>query len=147
MQPKSALLERAIVVCSILLPIFMYPVMLWVVFSAMVFVRGLNEGFTSCIALFQEGSSPRFLVQGAYRLEVSSRLVQREKHLDPSPPIGMRGLCGRNNLQMLAQWSQPGSNRRSLACKAAFRSPGTPSRTHQPPREEPRAVCPPMTLS
>jgi len=44
---RSALRERTIVVNSILMPIFLYPVLLWVMFSAQVFVQGLNEGFTS----------------------------------------------------------------------------------------------------
>ena len=56
MELRSAMRERAIVVYSILLPIFMYPIMLWVIFSAMTFVQGLNEGFTSRIALM--GSVP-----------------------------------------------------------------------------------------
>jgi sodium transport system permease protein len=51
MEIRSALRERSIVVYSILLPIFMYPVLLWVTFSAMTFVQGLNEGFTSRIAV------------------------------------------------------------------------------------------------
>ena len=54
---RSALRERAIVVYSILLPIFLYPVMLWVMFSGITFIQGLNEGFTSRIALL-EGAPP-----------------------------------------------------------------------------------------
>ncbi len=54
MELRSALRERDVVLYSILLPIFMYPILLWVVFSAMTFVQGLNEGFTSRIALPQE---------------------------------------------------------------------------------------------
>lgn len=53
MEVRSALRERSIVMYSILLPIFMYPVMLWVMFSAITFVQGLNEGFTSRIAVLQ----------------------------------------------------------------------------------------------
>jgi sodium transport system permease protein len=54
MELRSALRERAIVVYSILMPIFLYPVMLWVIFSAMMFIQGLNEGFTSRVALLQD---------------------------------------------------------------------------------------------
>ena len=43
---RGALRERAIVVNSILLPIFLYPLILWLMFSAIVFVEGLSEGFT-----------------------------------------------------------------------------------------------------
>lgn len=48
---RSALRERTIVINSILMPIFLYPVMLWVMFSAISFVQGVNEGFTSRVAL------------------------------------------------------------------------------------------------
>jgi len=51
---RSALRERAIVVNSILMPIFLYPVLLWVMFSAMTFIQGLNEGFTSRVAIAGE---------------------------------------------------------------------------------------------
>ncbi len=51
MELRSALRERAIVVYSILMPIFLYPVMLWVMFTAITFVQGMNEGFLSRVAL------------------------------------------------------------------------------------------------
>jgi sodium transport system permease protein len=51
MELRSALRERSIVVNSILMPIFLYPVLLWVMFSTMTFIQGLNQGFTSRIAL------------------------------------------------------------------------------------------------
>jgi len=53
---RSALRERAIVVNGILMPIFLYPVMLWAMFSALIFVQGLNEGFTSRVVV--EGEPP-----------------------------------------------------------------------------------------
>lgn len=55
-EMRSALRERAIVVNGILLPIFMYPVMLWVMFTGITFVQGLNEGFTSRLVV--EGEPP-----------------------------------------------------------------------------------------
>jgi sodium transport system permease protein len=54
MEIRSALRERSIVVNSILMPIFLYPVLLWVMFSAMTFIQGLNEQFTSRVALVGE---------------------------------------------------------------------------------------------
>ncbi len=48
---RSALRERTIVINTILLPVFLYPVILWVMFTAITFVQGLNEGFTSRVAL------------------------------------------------------------------------------------------------
>jgi sodium transport system permease protein len=49
---RSALRERAIVVNSILVPILLYPVMLWGGLSAMTLVQGLSEGFTSRVAIY-----------------------------------------------------------------------------------------------
>ncbi len=46
---RSALRERTIVVNSILMPIFLYPVMLWVLFSGFNLVQGLSEEFSSRI--------------------------------------------------------------------------------------------------
>ena len=48
---RSALRERSIVVNSILMPILLYPVMLWAIFSGMTLVQGLSEGATSRIAV------------------------------------------------------------------------------------------------
>jgi sodium transport system permease protein len=48
---RSAFRERSIVVNGILLPIFLYPVLLWGMFTALTFVQGVNEGFTSRIAV------------------------------------------------------------------------------------------------
>jgi sodium transport system permease protein len=50
-EVRSALRERTVVVNGILIPIFLYPVVLWAFFSAMVFVEGLAEGFPSRVAL------------------------------------------------------------------------------------------------
>jgi sodium transport system permease protein len=49
---RSALRERAIVVNSILVPILLYPVMLWGGLSAVTLVQGLSEGFTSRVAIY-----------------------------------------------------------------------------------------------
>jgi sodium transport system permease protein len=54
MELRSALRERAIVVYSILLPIFLYPVMLWVMFTAMTFIQGVTEGYTSRVVVVGE---------------------------------------------------------------------------------------------
>ncbi len=50
---RSALRERSIVMNSILLPIFLYPVILWAMFSGITLVEGISEGFTSRVALYQ----------------------------------------------------------------------------------------------
>lgn len=51
---RSALRERTIVVNGILIPIFMYPIMLWAMFTGMTFVQGINEGFVSRVAVETE---------------------------------------------------------------------------------------------
>lgn len=48
---RSALRERMIVVNGILIPIFMYPILLWAAFTGVTFVQGINEGFVSRIAV------------------------------------------------------------------------------------------------
>ena len=48
---RSALRERNIVINSILLPIFLYPVMFWIGMTGMIFVMGQTEGFVSRIAV------------------------------------------------------------------------------------------------
>lgn len=50
-EVRSALRERSVVVNSILLPIVLYPVLLWVQFTAMAFVSGLSESAPSRIAI------------------------------------------------------------------------------------------------
>jgi sodium transport system permease protein len=47
---RSALRERNIVINSILLPIFLYPLLLWLVYTGITFVGGQTEGFTSRVA-------------------------------------------------------------------------------------------------
>jgi ABC-type Na+ efflux pump permease subunit len=44
---RAALREKAIVFNSILLPIFLYPFILWAAFTGIVFVQGQTEGFVS----------------------------------------------------------------------------------------------------
>jgi sodium transport system permease protein len=48
---RSALRERNIVVNGILLPIFLYPVILWLVYTGITFVGGQTQGFASRVML------------------------------------------------------------------------------------------------
>ena len=50
MELRSALRERTLVTNSILVPIFLYPVLIWVMFTGITFVQGKTEGFTSRVA-------------------------------------------------------------------------------------------------
>jgi sodium transport system permease protein len=48
---RGALRERTIVINSFLVPVFLYPLLLWLAFSAIVLVEGLSEGQVSRIVL------------------------------------------------------------------------------------------------
>jgi sodium transport system permease protein len=48
---RSALRERNIVVNSILIPIFLYPAILWLVYTGISFVMGQTEGFSSRVQI------------------------------------------------------------------------------------------------
>ncbi len=48
---RAALRERSIVVNSVLLPIFLYPVVLWLTFTGLTFAQGLAEGYVSRVAV------------------------------------------------------------------------------------------------
>src|SRR5579883_2381677 len=48
---RSALRDRSIVINSILLPIFLYPVMLWLVYTGFTFISGQNEELKSRVML------------------------------------------------------------------------------------------------
>ncbi len=48
---RSAFRERSIVVNSILIPIFLYPFMLWAMFTGVSFVQGQTEGLVSRVAV------------------------------------------------------------------------------------------------
>ncbi len=50
-EMRSALRERTIVLNSILMPLFLYPVMLWVMFTGLMFVTGLADRATSRLAI------------------------------------------------------------------------------------------------
>lgn len=54
---RSAMRERTIVVNSILMPIFMYPVLLWVMFTAIMFVSGLADRAHSRLVIIDPPSA------------------------------------------------------------------------------------------
>jgi sodium transport system permease protein len=69
---RSALRERNIVVNSILLPIFLYPFMLWLVYTGISFVGGQTRGFSSRV-MFQDTSEQHH----AFKID-----LQREKQIE-----------------------------------------------------------------
>ena len=48
---RGALRERAIVVNSILIPVLLYPFLLWAAFTGILFVTGQTEGFSSRVVV------------------------------------------------------------------------------------------------
>ena len=54
MEIRSALRERNIVINSILLPLLLYPAMLWLMLSGFTFVQGQTEGLTSRVVVSGE---------------------------------------------------------------------------------------------
>ena len=54
MEIRSALRERNIVVNSLLLPLLLYPAMLWLMLSGFSFVQGQTEGLTSRVLVAGE---------------------------------------------------------------------------------------------
>lgn len=48
---RCALRERNIIINSLLIPIFLYPTMLWIVYTGISFVGGQTEGFVSRVSL------------------------------------------------------------------------------------------------
>jgi sodium transport system permease protein len=49
---RSALRERSLVINSILMPVFLYPLLIWAEMTGIAFVLGLAEGFTSRVAVY-----------------------------------------------------------------------------------------------
>ncbi|MCP4663797.1 MAG: ABC transporter permease [bacterium] len=82
---RAALRERGIVINSILLPLLLYPVLLWLVFSAMTFIRGQEERFVSRIALVnlpEEHAELRRELEDSEQVELVEPPTQR-----PAEPI------------------------------------------------------------
>ena len=53
---RSAFRERSIVVNGVLIPIFLYPIMIWAMVTGLTFVQGANEDFVTRVAV--EGQPP-----------------------------------------------------------------------------------------
>jgi sodium transport system permease protein len=94
---RSALRERNIVVNGILLPIFLYPLMLWLIYTGIIFVGGQTESFASRVML--EGL-PQESREWKQQLERDVRFQVRTS-VDPASDI-------RNGtLDLLANFSRP----------------------------------------
>ncbi len=75
---RSALRERTIVVNSILIPIFLYPFLLWAAFTGVTFVIGQTEGMASRVAMTA-------VPVGHADLEAALRKEPRVEIVTPAP--------------------------------------------------------------
>jgi hypothetical protein len=50
-EMRSALRERGIVVNSIVIPIVLYPLLMWLIFTGLTYVSGQTAGLTSYVML------------------------------------------------------------------------------------------------
>lgn len=92
---RSALRERNIVVNSILLPIFLYPLLLWLTYSGITFVSGQTEGFASRVML-QGLPAAHHALEGALRQDEQIEL------LTPKDPVAA---IGQGSLDVLAEFT------------------------------------------
>ncbi len=108
---RSALRERNIVINSILIPIFLYPAILWLVYSGISFVLGQTEGFSSRVVLKSLPEEHR-----ALRTELE-RDDQLEIKVSQNPEAEIR--AGR--LDLLVEFGPPNSGAARLAGNFAVR--------------------------
>ena len=81
---RSAMRERTIVVNSILMPLFLYPVMLWVMFTGMTFVTGLAERTTSRLVILDPPSAHVAIMDS---LDAEPGIEIRDDVIDPDSAV------------------------------------------------------------
>ena len=96
---RSALRERNIVINGILVPIFLYPLMLWLIYTGITFVGGQTEGFTSRIML---RSLPQDHPALRQKLAADTRIELKEM---PDPNAAIR----EGTLDLFAEFLPPES--------------------------------------
>lgn len=99
---RSALREKSIVVNGILLPIFMYPFLMWAMFTAFVFVEGQSEGFVSRVAMPDEAGFPALRAALGDRDDVRLETAHSADSLDV--------LLSRGELDAIVRFSAPTGN-------------------------------------
>ena len=94
---RSALRERSIVVNGILLPIFLYPLLLWLMYTGFTFVGGQTQGFASRMML-------KYLPQQQLALKDELKQDVRIELKDSGDPIGE---IHAGRLDLLAEFLPP----------------------------------------
>ena len=128
-EMRAALRERTIIVNSILIPVLLYPFMLWAVFTGISFVQGQTEGFVSRVAVIGSaaerpalmtalGDDDHVQIEDPGSLQGSPEDAVRDGRLDAvitlqPPPAGAESVPG--NLQALITFN--GSSERSAAAR------------------------------
>ncbi|MCA1792257.1 MAG: hypothetical protein LC667_21145, partial [Thioalkalivibrio sp.] len=102
-EVRSALRERSVVLNSILFPLLLYPVLLWVQFSALAFVTGLSESAASRIALLDAPAAHGALVD-SLTADPGIEVSPGEGALDP-----LLSELGQGNLDAVVAFGPPGS--------------------------------------
>ncbi len=100
----SAVRERNIVVNSILLPVFLYPALLWLVYTGISFVAGLTEGSSSRVVLKDLPASHN-LLKTDLQLDRQIELKDSENPVDD---------IQRGRLDLLAEFLPPQGGASSL---------------------------------
>jgi sodium transport system permease protein len=113
---RSALRERTIVINSILMPIFLYPVLLWFMFTGITFVQGLSEGRTSRVALF-EADAPAQVDPGEFRERLSEDATI-EVQVPPSLDAAREALSA-GDLDAIVEFG-PGATAEDLSVAVSF---------------------------
>jgi sodium transport system permease protein len=80
---RSALRERSIVVNSILIPIFLYPLLMWLVYTAMTFVSGQTDDLRSRVTL---SAMPQEFQRLGAEIETSPN-IELQQSLNPEEDI------------------------------------------------------------
>lgn len=101
---RSALRERSIVLNSLLLPIFLYPVMLWLMFTGLTFAEGLAEGARSRVTLH---GLPSEHLQILDSLRAMKEVEVAEA---PGTAAESEGRLGRGELDLVAEFLATGAN-------------------------------------
>lgn len=109
---RSALRERGILVNSILIPLFLYPVMLWLMVSAISFVRGQEERFVSRVALIDLPEA---------HVELRQALAEDEVIALQEAPAAWRDAIAGGELDAVAEFLPPEAAGAALADNFSLR--------------------------
>jgi len=115
LEIRSALRERTIIVNSIVMPVLLYPFMLWAAFTGVMFVQGQTEGFVSRVAVVGAGERERQVVK---LLELDERFELRPQ---PTEVAAAAEQLRDGTLDALVEFLPAGESGRALEANFAVR--------------------------